>query len=71
MPQNQSQGIGSRVMKLIEENPSSLDEESKMMLNGNNGSYEFYSKKGYKIIKEHDFNMNGVIMPIRLMEKLA
>ncbi|MFL1013252.1 GNAT family N-acetyltransferase [Flavisericum labens] len=68
-PDYQFKGIGARLLSTIEKESSNKDGKGKLSLNGNKGSYQFYLKQGYSIIKEHDLIMRGVLIPVKLMEK--
>ena len=68
-PTQQFKGIGTNLLSIIETEVSNRDDEGKLSLNGNDGSYQFYCKQGYTIIKEHDLDMRGTLIPVKLLEK--
>ncbi|WP_406684311.1 GNAT family N-acetyltransferase [Seonamhaeicola sp. MEBiC1930] len=69
-PNYQFKGIGTKLLSVIEKEASNRDNKGMLSLNGNNGSYQFYLKLGYSIAKEHDLDMRGVLIPVKLMEKV-
>ena len=67
---HQFKGIGTRFLSVIEKESLNRDSQGRLSLNGNSGSYKFYVKQGYAIIKEHELDMRGVLIPVKLMEKI-